>query len=224
MRRGRRRGVRRRSWRSRCGLHLAVREDRRVSRLSRAGAVRDVDGSVHRHAGGTRLARILAQWPGQATTAAAILLIAFSAFELRARLELTPSPLAAPSAYAAVRDDARAVIVELPIPDDAGQSWIDPTYLYYSTFHWRPLINGYSGFTPVWYPRLKVASREFPSDESMQVLRDRGATVIVLHQEFYPPDRYKDVVTALEQRQDVELVGARPASIGEIRVYRLRPR
>ena len=86
------------------------------------------------------------------------------------------------------------------------------------------MINGYSGFTPVRYPRLKVASREFPSDESMQVLRDRGATVIVLHQEFYPPDRYKDVVTALEQRQDVELVGARPASIGEIRVYRLRPR
>jgi hypothetical protein len=173
---------------------------------------------------GLGLARILAEWPGQATTAAAIVLIAFSAFELRARLELTPSPLAAPSAYAAVRDDPRAVIVELPLPNDDGEYWIDPTYLYYSTFHWRPLINGYSGFTPMWYSRLKVASREFPSDESMQVLRDRGATAIVLHQEFYPPDRYKEVVTALEQRQDVELIGARPASVGEIRVYRLRPR
>src|SRR5262245_14257314 len=122
---------------------------------------------------GLGLARILAQWPGQTTRALAIIAIAFSAFELRARLWLTPSPLSAPSAYAAVRDDARAVLVELPLPGDDGEYWIDPTYLYYSTFHWRPLINGYSGFTPVWYSRLKVASREFPSDESIQVLRDR---------------------------------------------------
>jgi hypothetical protein len=173
---------------------------------------------------GLGLARILAQWPGQPTRAFAIAVIAFSAFELRAHLELTPSPTAASSAYAAVRDDPRAVIVELPLPSDDGAYWIDPTYLYNSTFHWRPLLNGYSGFTPAWYPRLKVASREFPSDESIQVFRDHGATAIVLHQEFYPPERYKEIVAALDRRSDVDLAGARPAASGEIRVYRLRPR
>ena len=173
---------------------------------------------------GLGLARILAQWPGRATRLLAIAAIAFAAFELRARLELTPSPLAASPAYAAVRNDPRAVIVELPLPNDDREYWIDPTYLYNSTFHWRPLVNGYSGFTPVWYSRLKVASREFPSDESIQVLRDRGVTAIILHQEFYPPERYKEVVTALDARRDVELVGARPAPAGETRAYRLRAR
>ena len=30
----------------------------------------------------------------------------------------------------------------------------DPTYMYYSTAHWKPLLNGYSGFAPPSYSEL----------------------------------------------------------------------
>ena len=50
---------------------------------------------------------------------------------------------------------ARVVLVDLPLPADDGEYWIDPTYMYYSTFHWARLLNGYSGFSPSWYPRLQ---------------------------------------------------------------------
>jgi len=33
----------------------------------------------------------------------------------------------------------------------------DPTYMYYSTFHWQNLVNGYAGFFPQWYGRLTLA-------------------------------------------------------------------
>ena len=92
-------------------------------------------------------------------------------------------------------------------PTDDTEYWIDPTYMYYSTFHWARLLNGYSGFSPSWYPRLRVASREFPSDESIGVFRERGAEYFALHEEFYPPGRYRDVVARLEGRTDVSLVG-----------------
>jgi hypothetical protein len=42
--------------------------------------------------------------------------------------------------------------------------------MYYSTFHWQSLLNGYSGFFPPSYGQLMNAMRAFPDDESMHAL------------------------------------------------------
>jgi hypothetical protein len=170
---------------------------------------------------GLGLARLLDRWPGKGRTIAA-LLIGFAAFELRPAYDLQPTPTAMPAVYDALPRDRQVVIVDLPLPAHDGEYWIDPMYLYYSTFHWQRLVNGFSGFIPVWYPRLVVAAREFPSDESIAVFRKAGAEFLVVHEEFYA-ERYRGVVDQLDQRRDLELVTARPSHEGEKRLYRLRP-
>ena len=170
---------------------------------------------------GLGLARVLSRWPTRTMQAIAAALIAFAVFELRPRYELKPTTTVGPSVYDALPHDRRVVMVELPLPAHDGEYWIDPTYLYYSTFHWHRLVNGYSGFIPVWYPRLMVASREFPTDDSISVFRKAGAEFFVIHEEFYA-ERYRDIVAALEARADVELVAARPSHDGEKRLYRFR--
>lgn len=170
---------------------------------------------------GLGMARVMRRLPARAAAIVAAALIAFAVFELKPTYQMMPTTTEMPSVYAALPDGGDAVLVDLPLPTHDGEYWIDPTYMVYSTFHRRRLVNGFSGFFPVWYPRLVVASREFPSDDSIAVFRKAGAQFAVIHEEFYG-DRYKEIVAALEGRADVEFIAARPSAAGENRLYRLR--
>jgi len=67
-------------------------------------------------------------------------------------LPLWAAPRHPPEAYADLVRDAgdgpTSVIFEFPTG-----AMEDPEYLYYSTFHWQYLVNGYSGFFPPSYRR-----------------------------------------------------------------------
>lgn len=44
--------------------------------------------------------------------------------------------------------------------------------MYYSTIHWHPMFNGYSGFSPSeWENRVKYLQNEFPSKNSLSLLK-----------------------------------------------------
>lgn len=67
-------------------------------------------------------------------------------------------------------------IVEIP-----SELWSDTTYLYYSTYHWKKLVNGYSGFFPNDYSDMMASIMSFPSDKSMYYLKTLGVKYIVVH-------------------------------------------
>ena len=52
-----------------------------------------------------------------------------------------------PGIYRMIPEPA-AVVADLPIPWDRDPFWHDPVFMYFSTFHWHPLVNGSSGFAP----------------------------------------------------------------------------
>ncbi|MBI4264726.1 MAG: hypothetical protein HY657_10145 [Acidobacteria bacterium] len=90
-------------------------------------------------------------------------------------------PERAPAVYGDVaRLAPDAVLVELPL----GQPDYDLRAMYYSTVHWRPLLNGYSGFFPPHYGQLWFAVNELPRhpETSMQALRAGGATHAIVHE------------------------------------------
>ena len=66
--------------------------------------------------------------------------------------------------YLLLRDMPDAVLFEWPVTVP-WRMWnmVDVTYMYRSTLHWRPLLNGYSGFYPGSYMKLLVQMRPFPS-------------------------------------------------------------
>ena len=67
--------------------------------------------------------------------------------------------------------------VEWPITDD-----IEPEHVFRSTAHWKPLVNGYSGFGPPHYHALTalLAQPRIP-DAVWEEMRRLGASVLLFH-------------------------------------------
>jgi hypothetical protein len=90
-------------------------------------------------------------------------------------------------------------------------------YVLNSTAYWRPLMNGYSGFTPESYQRYADTFWYFPEERAIQAMKDAGVTHVVVHPSGFLTNR-KPVIEVLDQRSDFELLGIGPDGI---RLYRL---
>jgi hypothetical protein len=135
-------------------------------------------------------------------------------------LDLRQIPTAPPDIYAdLVRDrgdSPTAIVFEFPAsPLD------DPTYMYYSTFHWQYLVNGYSGFFPRSYNRLVDALRDFPSEEGFRQIKLHNTRYILIHGERLFGARYETLIPDLDRRTDLRLVSRRPWQHSEISLYRV---
>src|SRR5262249_18384004 len=139
-------------------------------------------------------------------------------------LDLRTFTTSMPAAYADIitdrGDSPTAAIFEFP-----ATPFDDPTYMYFSTFHWQHLVNGYSGFFPPSYDRLAHAVKEFPDDASFAAIKSHGARYLVVHGERLFGARYEEMIPVLDRRSDLTLVSRHPA-VGpggnrEMRVYRI---
>ncbi len=117
--------------------------------------------------------------------------------------------------------DAGAVVADLPIPWDRDPFWHDPVFMYFSTFHWHPLVNGSSGFAPAWYDQLGQISRDYPSDETLDVYRRLGVQYVVLHEGYYGERTFQRVVGDSTKQPRLQFVAADTWDEGECRLYRL---
>ena len=139
-------------------------------------------------------------------------------------IDLMTIPKQPPEVYADIirdrADSPTAALLELP-----ASFLDDPTYLYYSTFHWQHLVNGYSGFFPPSYRALLDTLKEFPTDSALIELRVRGVRYVVVHGERMIGTRYQRLVPRLDSRADLRLVSRRPwfdgYKHGEISAYRV---
>jgi len=101
-----------------------------------------------------------------------------------------------PPIYGALRTAPNAVVVEMPLFD--ARSWAgNAVYMLNSTSHWKPLVNGYSGFLPASYSRLQAALAGFPGQEALETMHQRGITHVVVHEAafvgMYGQARFDDI-------------------------------
>jgi hypothetical protein len=88
-------------------------------------------------------------------------------------VEPEPTPVYAWLARARVP----GAILELPIGFD-----YDAEHVFRSTAHWRPLINGYSGFAPPHYDEIRVLFEKRPvPDDGWVRARALGGALLILH-------------------------------------------
>lgn len=73
------------------------------------------------------------------------------------------------------------VVIELP-PVQAEQI----KYVYYSAYHSKQLVNGYSGYTPPLWAELEKTMASFPSVKSIARLRALGVDGIIVHADLIP--------------------------------------
>jgi hypothetical protein len=73
-----------------------------------------------------------------------------------------------------------AVLVELPL----GETVWETRAMYYSTRHWRRLVNGYSGHFPRRYVVLRAALRRALQDPeaAWAAIEGSGATHVIVHE------------------------------------------
>jgi hypothetical protein len=148
--------------------------------------------------------------------AAGVLVVAVNAEVFRAPMPLREFT-GIPAVYSVLRGEERAVALEFPVY--AGGAVVrNAWYEFYSTAHWKPIGNGYSGFLPRHYERLVSDVREFPAEHVLQALHRRGFTHAVVHQrefiEQHGQPAFDAVVNAASMREI--------ASDGNIHIYKLR--
>jgi hypothetical protein len=148
---------------------------------------------------------------------AIVLLILVNVEALRA--PFTYQPFAGiPAIYALLRDEPGPVVVAEQPFFPRWAIFENGPYVLASTAHWRPLMNGYSGYTPATYQRYADAFWYFPEDWAIKAMKDAGVTHVVVHPKLFARD-HQDPLPAIAARADFELM-----AIGDegIRLYRLK--
>lgn len=84
-------------------------------------------------------------------------------------------------------------VVEWPIGTDA-----EVEYVFRSTAHWKPLVNGYSGFAPPAYRELvSLFTRKPIPDDVWRRLREADACLVILHPRDLPDESRAQYISLL---------------------------
>jgi hypothetical protein len=91
-----------------------------------------------------------------------------------------------PGIYTLLAHEPNAIVAEFPF-DDPRHAFEGAVSMLYSTRHWRPMLNGYSGFIPPSYRDFALSLADFPSAPALDTLRAAGVTHIVVHHDRFGP-------------------------------------
>jgi hypothetical protein len=120
-----------------------------------------------------------------------------------------------PPVYALVRSlPPGSAIIELPL----GEPAFDVRYMFYSTRHWRPLVNGYTGGRPADYELLDQMLQDLFTrpERAWATLRQARPTHAIVHESYYADGRGPQVSRWLRENGAHEV-----ASFGADRVFAL---
>ena len=86
-----------------------------------------------------------------------------------------------PSIYSILaKEPGRVLLVEVPFWPPQG-AFEHAEYVLNSTAHWRPMLNGYSGYLPQSYRQNAQLFWYFPREHAIQAMRRAGATHVMIH-------------------------------------------
>jgi len=122
-----------------------------------------------------------------------------------------------PRIYASLRGPEVTAVAEFPFYSPA-RVFYNGTYVLNSTAHWKPIVNGYSGFTPASYVRHAAVLAGFPDDGSRDRLRALGVSHVVVHADAYDDSRRAGLTAACAGASWLSPV----ATDGRIAIYLVR--
>lgn len=91
-----------------------------------------------------------------------------------------------------------SVVACLPFPADRSvESYLSTTvWMYWQTFHKRPMVNGYSGYFPKAFMELRDLTDSFPSVDCYRTMRELGATHLLVHRSVAAPSKLAGTTVA----------------------------
>ena len=147
---------------------------------------------------GIGAARLLSRFSSaSAQMAAAACVTAFIIVDAWPHSDRLPVWRSPPSVYAALPSQG-SVLFEFPVHLPADRFSENLPYMYFSMWHWRPMVNGYSGFIPASYDALLQRVSTFPDPPTLNYLESVGVTHIALHCRLWEPDVCASTMTRLD--------------------------
>lgn len=117
-----------------------------------------------------------------------------------------------PPIYSHVPRTDSTRVVEIPFfPSTSSQ--FHASYMLNSTAHWRPIVNGYSGFQPPSFYTHAQTLQGFPDSASLALLHELGITHVFVHDTQVSPDTRR----AIGQEPRLKLM----ETFGSIELYKL---
>lgn len=110
------------------------------------------------------------------------------------------------------RHGEHKALLELPF----GNTTINVQYVYFSIYHWLPLVNGYSGYFPPSFKYIQDVTRLHPDSITLKQLSEMGVHWLLLHRAALSLEEKKawDALAFDAQLQLVKI-------FGEDQLYRL---
>jgi hypothetical protein len=159
------------------------------------------------------------RWAPMATVVVALALLGEYANVQSKWYVAEPRP---PEVYEWLARQPRSVVLELPVTTADRLDLVpDGVYMFRSTWHWQPILNGYSGFFPKSFIELTERMKTFPDDASIAYLKQRQVDLVVIHGAGMAPDVFGAVTSELMLRPDFEIKGQFAEQRGTDVVFRL---
>jgi hypothetical protein len=115
-----------------------------------------------------------------------------------------------------------AVLFEFPIHPEPERFSENLPYMYFSIWHWRPMVTGYSGFNPREYAETLLGTRGIPSPPTLVYLKGVGVTHVTVHCRLWEPLVCASTTRQLDAELRVRLIAradwyGAPSSLYELR-------
>jgi hypothetical protein len=94
----------------------------------------------------------------------------------------------------------------------------DSLYMYWSTDGFPEIVNGFGGFDPTGYDRLRKEVAGFPDARSVEALRALGVRTVIFHPEFAAGTSWEGAL----QKPTADL-GLERRQVDGVTVFRVRP-
>jgi hypothetical protein len=94
----------------------------------------------------------------------------------------------------------------------------DSLVMYWSTDGFPKIVNGFGGFDPTGYDRLRKEVAGFPDARSVQALRELGVRTVLFNPALAPGTVWEDV-----SEKSTAGLGLERRQVGDVTVFRVRP-
>ena len=111
---------------------------------------------------------------------------------------------------------APGAVLSLPTYRDTPEAFREADYVFYSTRHWHPIVNGFGRHEPPAHGDNITTLARFPAPEAIRRLRELGVRYVVLH--TARASELRAAVEGARGNPDIEPLG----QFGEDYLYRVR--
>jgi hypothetical protein len=94
--------------------------------------------------------------------------------------ERVPVAHRVPEVYRWVAAHPTTALAEVPVHGE-GLVREETLEMYFSSFHWKPIVHGYTAYPPLLTRHLRRLAAEFPSPTSLQAFQRVGVDTVVVH-------------------------------------------